>query len=77
MDEGECEVGHLPRPAIVVIPVQQGAIAMDLNQKSDQSHDHHAAAGVATIWGVLLALVVAVELVSLLMSRSMLAGVLH
>jgi hypothetical protein len=50
----------------------------DLNPKaSGQSDDHHTAAAVATIWAVLLALVVGFELASLLMSRSMLAGVLH
>jgi hypothetical protein len=49
----------------------------NLNPKaSEHSHDHTATA-VATIWGVLLVLVVGFELVSLLMSRSMLAGVIH
>jgi hypothetical protein len=47
-----------------------------LDQKAaEQSHDNRTAAGIATIWGVLLALVVGFEFVSLLMSRSMLAGV--
>jgi hypothetical protein len=50
---------------------------MNLNQKPEQSRDHHTAAAVGTIWGVLLALVVVFELASLLMSRSMLAGVFH
>ncbi len=50
---------------------------MNLNQKPEQSHDHHTAAAVATIWGVLLALVVVFELASLLTSRSMLAGIVH
>jgi hypothetical protein len=50
----------------------------DLNPKaSGQSDHHHTAAAVATIWAVLLALVVGFELASLLMSRSMLASVLH
>jgi hypothetical protein len=51
----------------------------NLNQKAaEQSHDnHHTAAAVATIWGVLLALVVGFELVSLLMSSWTLAGVFH
>jgi hypothetical protein len=42
-----------------------------------QNQDHHTAAAVATIWAVLLVLVVVFELASLLMSRSMLAGVFH
>jgi len=41
-----------------------------LDQKAaEQSHDNRTAAGIATIWGVLLALVVGFEFVSLLMSR--------
>jgi hypothetical protein len=48
------------------------------NPKSaGRSHDHSTATAVATIWGVLLALVVGFELASLLMSRSMLASILH
>lgn len=51
----------------------------NLNQKAtEQSRDNqHTAAAVATIWGVLLALVVGFEFVSLLMSRWTLAGVIH
>lgn len=50
----------------------------DLNPKTlGQSHDHRTAAAIATIWGVLLALVVGFELASLLMSRSILAAILH
>ena len=49
-----------------------------LDQKAaEQSHDNRTAAGIATIWAVLLALVIGFELVSLLMSRSMLASVFH
>jgi hypothetical protein len=45
---------------------------------AEQSHDnHHTAAAVATIWGVLLALVVGFEFISLLMSRWTLTGVIH
>ena len=50
----------------------------NLNPKAaEQNHDNRTAAGIATIWGVLFALVVGFELVSLVMSRSMLAGVFH
>jgi len=51
----------------------------NLTQKAtEQSQEnHHTTAAVATIWGVLLALVVGFELVSLLLSRWTLAGVFH
>jgi hypothetical protein len=51
----------------------------NLNPKApEQSHeDHHTAAAVATIWSVLLTLAVGFELVSLLISRSILTGVFH
>ena len=51
----------------------------NLTQKAtEQSYDNqHTAAAVATIWGVLLALVFGFELISLLLSRWTLAGVFH
>ncbi len=48
---------------------------MSIRHKPEDGHDHRTAAAVATIWGVLLALVVGFELASLLLSRSILAGV--
>jgi len=52
---------------------------IDLNPKAiEQGHDNQrTATSIATIWGVLLALVVGFELISLLMSRWTLAGVFH
>ena len=46
-------------------------------EASRQGHDHRTDAAVASIWALLLALFVGFELASLLMSRSMLATVLH
>ena len=39
--------------------------------------DHHSNAAIASIWVLLLVLIAVIEIGSLLMSRSMLAGILH
>jgi hypothetical protein len=45
------------------------------NQNTQSARDYHSAAAIASIWVLLLALVVVIELLSLLMSSSMLSGV--
>ena len=39
--------------------------------------DHHSDAAIASIWVLLLALIIVIEIGSLLISRSMLTAVLH
>jgi len=47
-----------------------------MNNRNPQiSRDHHSDAAIASIWLLLLVLVVAIELVSLFMSGSMLAAI--
>ncbi len=45
------------------------------NQNTKSTRENHSEVAIASIWLFLLALVVAVELISLLMSRSMLAAI--
>ena len=49
---------------------------MTNNQTSPKIPDHHSDVAIASIWVLMLAVIVVFELVSLLMSHSMLAGVL-
>lgn len=44
---------------------------------SRKTADHHSDAAIASIWVLLLAVIVVIELASLLASRSMLAAVPH
>ena len=46
------------------------------NDLSPKGPDHHSDAAIASIWVLVLSLFVVIEIGSLLMSRSMLAGVL-
>lgn len=51
---------------------------MTNNQNNaSKAPDHHSDVAVASIWALLLALIVAIEIGSLLMSRSTLTAVLH
>ncbi len=45
------------------------------NENTQSARDNHSAAAIASIWVLLLALVGVIELLSLLMSSSMLAGI--
>ena len=49
---------------------------MTNNQTLPKAPDHHSDAAIASIWVLVLAVMVAIEIGSLLVSRAMLAGVL-
>ena len=49
---------------------------MTNNQTSPKIPDHHSDVAIASIWVLMLAMIVVIEIGSLLLSRSMLAAVL-
>ena len=49
---------------------------MTNDQTSPKAPDHHSDAAIASIWVLMLAMIVVIEIGSLLVSHSMLAGVL-
>lgn len=49
----------------------------DNQNTSPKTADHHTDAAIASIWVLLLAVIVVIELGSLLLSRPMLAAILH
>ena len=50
---------------------------MTNNQNSPKAPDHHSDVAIASIWVLMLAMIVVIEIGSLLVSHSMLAGVIY